>query len=148
MLIRVSSFLFQLRKALLYLFVFLTPSAWVLHLGILAGAKQICSAFLTLFWFQIDEACLNNNPLYWQVMCLHCSQELCWCVAAQRQKSGSRMDATPSEKMSGIIALSTQLKPKTDGSSEHCSTATTETMATVRQQEACQANRRRERSAI
>lgn len=56
----------------------------------------------------------------------------------------------PSEKMSGITAFSTQLTPKTDGASEHCSAAPAETMATVntRQQETCQANQRGEHIAI
>ncbi len=56
----------------------------------------------------------------------------------------------PGEKMSGITAFSTQLTPKTDGASEHCSAAPAKTMATActRQQEACQANQRGERIAI
>lgn len=56
----------------------------------------------------------------------------------------------PGEKMSGITAFSTQLTPKTDGASEHCSAAPAKTMATVRtrQQESCQANQREEGFAI
>lgn len=54
----------------------------------------------------------------------------------------------PTEKMSGITAFSTQLTPKTDGASKHCSAAQVETMATARQQKACQANRREECSAV
>lgn len=56
----------------------------------------------------------------------------------------------PGEKMSGIKAFSTQLTPKTDGASEHCSAVSAKTMATActQQQEACQANQREEHIAI
>lgn len=72
------------------------------------------------------------------------------CASAEAeewQQDGCRL---PGEKMSGITAFSTQLTPKTDGTSENCSAAPDKTMATActRQQEASQANQRGERIGI
>lgn len=70
-------------------------------------------------------------------MCLH-----------SKIRAAAGLMQPPSEKMSGIVALSTQLKPQTDGAGERCSTTPSETMVTVRQQEASQANRRLEDNSI
>lgn len=42
-----------------------------MRLGVLAGVKRICSASLTLFCLQIDEACPtpNKNPLCCRAAC-------------------------------------------------------------------------------
>lgn len=96
---------------------------------------------------------LNNNPLY----CRGCVSELEAGIALmcapvwRRQKSGGDRAGwmpPPGEKMSGITAFSTQLTPKTDGASKHCSAAKTMATACTRQQEACQANQRGEHIAI
>lgn len=70
------------------------------------------------------------------------------CQYADRRMATGWMRPPHREKMSGITAFSTQMKPKTDGATEQCSTAPAKTMATVRLQEACQANCSEEHSAI
>lgn len=95
---RVTSFLFGPRIALLYLFVFLTQSAWILHLGLLAGVKQICSAFsntiLPSNWWSMSspeqQSSLLSNCVVWTWV-RNCD-DVC---QRQRHRSGSRMDATP-----------------------------------------------------
>lgn len=147
LLLRVTSFLFVLRIAPLYLFVFLphipAPGSFGRSRAILLSFSNIV---MPSNWWACPNP--NNSPHCCRTMGLNLSQELRWCVPARRRRSGSRMDATPTpgEKMSGITAFSTQLTPETDGASEHCGAAPAETMATActQQQEDCQANRRGE----
>lgn len=129
--------------------VFICFPHWIVHLGLLAGVKQICSVFLTLFRLQIDEAypTLYNNPLYCRAAYVWTSQEL-MCTGVEMEEWQQDGCHPPGEKMSGITAFSTQLTPKTDGASDHCGAAPTETMATARQHEACRANCREERSTV
>lgn len=119
---------------------------WVFWQESSKSVQLFCSTLFCLWnWWACPNQ--NNSPLHCRTVGLNLSQELCWCVPAKKQRSGSRMDATPpSEKMSGFTAFSTQLTPKTDGASEHCCAAPAETMATacMWQQEDCQANRRGE----
>lgn len=62
------------------------------------------------------------------------------CQQRERGVSAGWM-LPPTEKMSGNAAFSTQLKPETDGASEQCSTASTETIETEKPQQVWWANR-------
>lgn len=107
----------------------------VLHLGLLAGVKQIWSAFLTSFCLQIDEACptQGNNPFS--------SVELCVCELEAGIVLMRASVETEEWQQDGCHPLvrkwvesqhfSAQLTPKTDGASEHCCAAPARTMATA-----------------
>lgn len=88
-------FLFGLREALLYCVCFPYSHAWILHLGLLARAKQICSAFLTLFAFKLMKRVQPQTKILFTVqLCVWTGvRKWCWCTPAMRHRSGTRMDA-------------------------------------------------------
>lgn len=156
LLLWVTSFIFGLRIAPLYLFVFFSPPVpesctWVFW----QESTKICLACLTLFCLHIDESCPTpeQQSSLLSRLCVWTWGRNCVdvCASVWRQKSGGDRAGwmpPPGEKMSGITAFSTQLTPKTDGASKHCSGAKTMATACTRQQEACQANQRGEHIAI
>lgn len=148
-------YLWAQNSSTVFICFLLTPGAWILHLGLLAGVNQICLACLTLFCLHIDESCPTpeQQSSLLSRLCVWTWGRNCVdvCASVWRQKSGGDRAGwmpPPGEKMSGITAFSTQLTPKTDGASKHCSAANTMATACTRQQEACQANQRGEHIAI
>lgn len=139
--IRVACLLFGLIVAPLYSFV-PRSCTWVFWQD-LSKSDQLS---LHYFPFKLMKRVRPQTTILFTVkLCVWTGDRHC-VETCQRGDRGVAVGwiQPPGEKMSGITAFSTQLTPKTDGASEHCSAAPAKTMATActRQQESCQANQR------